>query len=126
MRGQDTRHVLDDDRVIRLKPDLVLERNGVPVMVGDAKYKRLEATGLPNADVYQALGYAVGLDLPAVTLIYPATEAARADHTITNAGVRIAVRTLDLALPSDLLLAQVAHLAEELAGKAGLVNVLAS
>jgi 5-methylcytosine-specific restriction enzyme subunit McrC len=125
VRGQDTRHALDHESVIRLRPDLVLERNGVPVMVGDAKYKRLDVAGLPNADVYQALGYAVGLDLLGVILIYPAIEAARADHMITNAGVRIAVRTLDLALPSDALLAQVAQLSKELAGKAGSVADLA-
>jgi 5-methylcytosine-specific restriction enzyme subunit McrC len=126
VRGQDTRHALDDDRAIRLKPDLVLERNGVPTMVGDAKYKRLEINGLPNADVYQALAYAVGLNLPSASLIYPATEAAGADHTITNAGVRIVVRTLDLALAPDRLLAQVAQLAEELAGEMGGIHDLAS
>ncbi len=114
VKGQDTRHALDGDRIIRLKPDLVLERHGVPVMVGDAKYKRLDITGLPNADVYQSLAYAVGLGLPATFLIYPVTEAAQTNHTITNAAVRVAVRTLDLALQPDLLLAQVAGLAKEL------------
>jgi 5-methylcytosine-specific restriction enzyme subunit McrC len=90
-----------------------MERNSVPVMVGDAKYKRLDVSGLPNADVYQALAYAVALGLPAAVLVYPVTEAAEEDHIITNAGVRIAVRTLDLSLSPGALLAKVARLAQE-------------
>jgi 5-methylcytosine-specific restriction enzyme subunit McrC len=113
VRGQDTRHALDHARAVRLKPDLVMERNSVPVMVGDAKYKRLDVSGLPNADVYQALAYAVALGLPAAVLVYPVTEAAEEDHIITNAGVRIAVRTLDLSLSPGALLAKVARLAQE-------------
>lgn len=115
VRGQDTRHGLDVAGDIRLKPDLVLESRGQPILVADAKYKRLELKGLPNADIYQALAYAVGLNLGSAVLVYPATEAARADHVVRNTGTRVMVRTLDLALESHLLLGQVLQLATEAA-----------
>jgi 5-methylcytosine-specific restriction enzyme subunit McrC len=126
LKGQDTRHALDEDRAIRLTPDIVLQRNGVAMRVGDSKYKRLEVSGLPNADVYQALAYAVGLKLSQAFLIYPATETERADHMITNANVRIAIRTIDLSLEPDALIEQVEQLAAELAGGAGAAIALAS
>lgn len=115
IRAQDTRHALDIGGDIRLKPDLVLESRGQPILVADAKYKRLELKGLPNADIYQALAYAVGLNLESSILVYPATEAAGADHVIRNTGTRVMVRTLDLALESHLLLGQVTQLATETA-----------
>jgi 5-methylcytosine-specific restriction enzyme subunit McrC len=114
LHGQDTRHTLDERERIRLKPDLLLEARGRPVLVGDAKYKRLDVAGLKNADVYQALAYAVALKLPAAALIYPSVES-RDDHIVRHAGVHVLVRTLDLSQDGPVLLAEVQTLAAELA-----------
>jgi 5-methylcytosine-specific restriction enzyme subunit McrC len=114
VRGQDTRYTLDTGREVRLRPDLVFEYLGRPVIVGDAKYKRLEIDGLPNADVYQALAYAIALRLPMAVLVYPAAEAARGLYLVPHAGVTILVRTVNLSLSTDELLVEVGSLAAEL------------
>jgi 5-methylcytosine-specific restriction enzyme subunit McrC len=113
--AQDRSRTLDREGDITLVPDLTLSRQGRVVLVADAKYKRLAVTGLPNADVYQALAYAVGFEVPAAVLVYPSVEAPRATHSIASVSKLVVVRTLDLNLDPDALLEQVAALATELA-----------
>lgn len=62
--------VLDRDRRIRMRPDLVIRRTGRPIYVADSKYK-LTATGDGReADYYQLLAYCTALGLPEGMLIY--------------------------------------------------------
>ncbi len=61
---------LGHHRAVRMYPDLVLERSGVPVYVCDAKYK-LTADGIGrNPDYYQLLAYLTAMNLDEGVLIY--------------------------------------------------------
>lgn len=101
-----------------LVPDLVLERDGVAVVV-DAKYKRhaeeIERLGWAGADeslreqhrndVLQALAYSTLFDAPRVVacLVYPASPSAweglvARGRTVTRARVRSGSRNVELAL----------------------------
>lgn len=100
---------LDKAGTIGLKPDLCLLDQQQVVWVGDAKYKRLAATGYQNADLYQLLAYTVALDLPGGHLIYAAdTGVSEAEHVVVRAGKKLRVTTLDLTAPQKMLHQQIA------------------
>jgi 5-methylcytosine-specific restriction enzyme subunit McrC len=106
---------LDTGDAIRLKPDLSWwTPAGRCVFVGDCKYKRVKAGGVPNADLYQLLAYTTAFDLDEGMLIYAAGERDDATHTVTNLGKRLHVRTLRLDGEPDAVLRQVGALAEEI------------
>jgi 5-methylcytosine-specific restriction enzyme subunit McrC len=103
---------LDDDQLIRTRPDVVWLDGRRPLAVVDAKYKAEKPAGFPDADLYQALAYATALGLPAAHLVYArGTEPART-YRVRHAGVRLIVHALDLSRPPAELLAQVADLAD--------------
>jgi hypothetical protein len=54
-----------------MRPDIVIRREGVPVLVIDAKYKLDPA----QSDLYQALAYCHGLEVGAAVLVHPLSEA---------------------------------------------------
>ncbi len=98
---------LDEERTVRLEPDLSIWREGVPVFVGDVKYKRLLPTENPNADIYQATAYAIAAGLDGALLIYASGEGRPGTHTVVNVGKRIEVVSLDLSGTPDEILAGV-------------------
>jgi 5-methylcytosine-specific restriction enzyme subunit McrC len=103
---------LDIDGVVPLKPDLCRVENGTVTWVGDAKYKRLPIAGYKNGDLYQALAYAIALNLPGATLIYAADEGVdAAQHVVVQSGKRLRVVALDLTAPPAAILSRVAELA---------------
>ena len=62
---------LDDQRSVRIRPDLLFGPKGSPSFVADIKYKLIEdSAGGSNADLYQLLAYTTALDLPDGMLIY--------------------------------------------------------
>jgi 5-methylcytosine-specific restriction enzyme subunit McrC len=71
--GQRTSH-LDDDHRIQIRPDLSLLREGVPVLIGDAKYKLLEGDQTGHADLYQMLAYCTAEGIEHGLLVYPKWE----------------------------------------------------
>ncbi len=87
---------LDEGGKVTLKPDLVWQRSGRIVFVGDAKYKRVQDDRVPNADLYQLLAYTIALDLPGGLLVYAKGEADVATHTVRHASKRLDVMALDL------------------------------
>jgi 5-methylcytosine-specific restriction enzyme subunit McrC len=97
-----------------MRPDLVWLREGVPVAVVDAKYKRETPSGYPEADVYQMLAYCTALRLRRGHLIYALGGAEGAHHVVRHAGIEIVCHALDLALPPAALLAAVSRLADQL------------
>ena len=104
---------LDQRDVVSFVPDLVLLRNGRVIWVGDAKYKRLAVRGYQNADLYQMLAYSVTMNLPGGMLIYAADRGlSSVDHVVRRSGKRLQVRTLDLSMPPNAILAQVQALAD--------------
>jgi 5-methylcytosine-specific restriction enzyme subunit McrC len=95
---------LDRARRIRLEPDLSWWEDGVCLFVGDAKYKRIAASGIKNPDVYQVLAYSIATGLPGGLLIYAAGEGEPVVHEIVEIDRRIEVAALDLSgQPSEIL-----------------------
>lgn len=85
---QDSSHHLVRDleshqRLFRLRPDIVVRKDGFPVCVVDTKWKRLSPEerklGISQGDMYQMLAYAEGYATSAVLLIYP-WDPAGGDH----------------------------------------------
>jgi 5-methylcytosine-specific restriction enzyme subunit McrC len=101
---------------IRLKPDLVWQRNGGWAAVLDVKYKRLASESFPNADAFQMLAYSLAYGLPEGRLVYakmPGQEPRV--HMIPSAGKRIVVDCINVALEPEEVLAEVDELADRMA-----------
>lgn len=109
---------LDDEGDITLEPDLSWWQNDRCVFVGDCKYKRAKVEGVPNADLYQLLAYTTALDLPDGLLIYAAGEYPAGTHTVSHAGKRLHVVTLDLAGEPSKVLSEIERLADRVRGLA--------
>lgn len=96
---------LDKGGKVKLKPDLSLWEKGKCTFVGDAKYKRTDRDDpdhvadpkIPNADLYQALAYAIALDLPGALLIYAQGEADPSPYYVCHAHKQLEVTAIDLA-----------------------------
>jgi 5-methylcytosine-specific restriction enzyme subunit McrC len=91
-------HVIPGPPNVVVRPDVVIERSGQPVLVVDAKWKRLPREGLIHDDLYQVLAYCTILGARQAVLVYPGRRRCW-DHTFAPAGVRVQVRTLDVAGP---------------------------
>jgi 5-methylcytosine-specific restriction enzyme subunit McrC len=66
----------DDERpAFKLKPDIVIKRDGQVACILDTKWKRLKPEqandGVSSADIYQMHAYASRYDAPNVILLYP-------------------------------------------------------
>ncbi|MGA5872416.1 McrC family protein [Streptomyces cinereoruber] len=116
-RLQDPHH-LDTAGRVGIRPDLVVRsRDGhVPVAVVDAKYKVEKADGLLNADLYQALAYAMVLGLDEAHLVYAAGREPVRVHEVHGTGIRLFQHSLDLSRPPDGLLSALGKIARQLAG----------
>ena len=88
---------LAEGKSLRLKPDLTWWDGRTCTFVGDAKYKRIDVRGVPNADLYQILAYATALDLRGGLLVYAKGEAEPVKYVIPGAGKRLEVFAVDLA-----------------------------
>jgi 5-methylcytosine-specific restriction enzyme subunit McrC len=95
-----------------LEPDLLWAPDGVLRFVGDAKYKRIVADNMPNADLYQMLAYIVAADLPNGLLIYPKGEAEETMLRVAKLRRTIETRTLDISAEPRDILASVAQIAD--------------
>lgn len=109
---------LDDNREVRMKPDLVWlgSRERCRAVV-DAKYKAERPDGFPDADLYQMLAYCTVLGLEHGHLVYAKGNEQVRTHTVRQAGVVIHCHTLDLAESPAKLLAQVDQLAGRIADR---------
>jgi 5-methylcytosine-specific restriction enzyme subunit McrC len=84
---------------VRMAPDLVFNRLGSHVFVGDTKYKLLGDQLGRDTDYYQMLAYTTALDLPEGALIYCSAEGDLPDRVIevVHAGKRLWTYPLDLS-----------------------------
>lgn len=105
---------LDRERGIPLKPDLSWWLTDACIFVGDCKYKRATADGVPNADLYQLLAYTTALGLQDGLLVYAAGEHPGGTHTIKFSGKRLHIATLDLAGEPLAVLAEIDSLAQRI------------
>ena len=88
---------LDQERRVRLGPDLSWWEGSTCTFVGDAKYKRVHDERVPNADLYQMLAYATALDLPGGLLAYAEGEEQPVVHEVRNAGKLLEVAAVNLS-----------------------------
>lgn len=95
--------VLDEDRRIRLLPDLGYRPDGAWRFIGDVKYKADTGNGL-NPDLYQLLAYATATQLRAATLVYADGPPTPRSHIVADTGTVLHVRHLDLNQPPDRVL----------------------
>jgi len=73
---------------LRVRPDIVVERAGKPVLVVDAKWKSL-AEALVPADVYQVLAYCTALGARRGVLVYPGRRTRRWTYRLTAASLEV-------------------------------------
>ncbi len=91
------RLTLAEDDTVQLRPDLSWWDGETCMFVGDAKYKRIDHSSVPNADLYQMLAYTTALNLPGGLLIYAQGEAEAATYKIRNTYKQLEVVALDLS-----------------------------
>ena len=111
---------LDEDRKLRLRPDLTWRRRGKRLAVIDAKYKSLvDSRTMPNADAYQMLAYCIALGLPQGYLIYAKDSGAQQRlHRIRRHGYEVVVQSVDVELEPEALLKRVDAIAGAIAANA--------
>ena len=90
---------LDIEGKVRMRPDIVISRHGRVVAVADTKYKVWgESDGSPpNADVYQALAYAVTAGVRAVHLLYVSGDVEPRRYEIAAAGTTVVAHAVDVS-----------------------------
>ncbi len=122
--GQQEEH-LDTEKLLRIRPDVVIKRGASDIFVLDAKYV-LAGNRATNVDHHiQVLAYAIRHGVTDVALVYardPATvtPAANLAVTICNAAVRIHTWALDLRQSPDHLDADLRRIAERILQTTGL------
>ncbi|HEV2527102.1 MAG TPA: hypothetical protein VGT61_01425 [Thermomicrobiales bacterium] len=114
LRTQFGQH-LDEGHHVGMSIDLLLWRDGRPVLVADTKYKA-PAKGQSPADVYQMLAYCTATAVPTAVLIYPrdATGQQPPPIAVRNVAVRILSRTVDLSLVGNALGREMDRFTEDL------------
>lgn len=89
---------LDTEGTIRMRPDIVISRHGRVVAVADTKYKVWGANdgSPPNADVYQALAYAVTAGVQEVHLLYVSGDVEPRRYEIAATGTTVVAHAVDI------------------------------
>ncbi|MFC6088531.1 McrC family protein [Saccharothrix lopnurensis] len=105
------RVVLDREGRVRLEPDVLWLRDGVPALVADVKYKRLDR-GPGNADLYQAHAYCTALGVPFGLLVH-ATGGGATRYRLVDGRTTISVVGIDLSGSPEDITASVRAVADE-------------
>lgn len=87
---------MDHDEKVTMRPDLVLLREDVPVLIADCKYKRLKLEPTGNDDLYQVLAYCGAIGVQKGMLIYPRHSASGSEVHVRNLGCVIRREIIDL------------------------------
>ena len=118
---------LDEARQVALQPDFTWWQAGVPHLVGDAKYIRVNAEGILHPNLYQVLAYTVATSLSVGWLVYAAGTGAAdepADHEVVELGKRLIVRVLDVDGSPAAVLRRVDELAAAMQSRSGAARLL--
>ncbi len=79
-----TVHNLDKDNFFRIKPDIIVKRNGTISKILDTKYKIVNKTDdVDSGDIYQCLAYANKLQCSDIALLYPQNASTNCINSIT-------------------------------------------
>lgn len=79
---------------LQMRPDIVLLRNGEPVLVIDAKWKLLRRSPLVTDDVYQVLAYCTALGVRRAVLVYPGKRDRVWKYPLAHAPITVEIRKL--------------------------------
>jgi 5-methylcytosine-specific restriction enzyme subunit McrC len=79
---------------LEMRPDLTIECDGRPLLVLDAKWKRLGRSPLVTEDVYQVLAYSTALGAKRAILVYPGRRSRIWKYPLEQAQLVVEVRTL--------------------------------
>jgi 5-methylcytosine-specific restriction enzyme subunit McrC len=82
---------------IDVRPDVRIDRGGRPVLVLDAKWKRLPPDAVVTEDLYQVLAYCTVLGVRSAVLVYPGPRHRVWDFAFPHADVHVQMRTLNVA-----------------------------
>lgn len=105
----DTEQVPTGKMRFRTRPDIIIRKNGAPVLIIDTKWKRLAPSiddpkqGVREADIYQMMAYAKVYQCPEVMLLYPHHDELRCEagvtshHRVVSSDDGIVTATFDLA-----------------------------
>src|SRR5918998_2646218 len=105
---------LGHEKKVPMRPDIVVRDHGVPRLVADCKYKRLEPDEFRNHDVYQVLAYCTAIDVEQGLLLYPVHEVnVRDEVSIRHLPVIVRQTTLDLSGDAVTLPRACDHFAQE-------------
>lgn len=105
---------LDEDRSVRVVPDLTWMRNMTPAVIIDAKYKDPSGPTASDDDLYQIVSYCTGLGINRAFLVH-ATPATPTRLAIRSSNIEVTITGLDLAAPIPALQDQFADLAKAIA-----------
>ncbi|MBV7294370.1 McrC family protein [Corynebacterium sp. TAE3-ERU12] len=119
VRGQSSRSYVDGHPALQLRPDILIEDEcGRTHAIADVKYKRAEPT---RSDIHQMVTYATVYGLPAVDLIYPASNAEPTGTIekmpIIGTGITVRIHRVDLTDPAAHFENHVADIADAIVGK---------
>lgn len=94
--------VFADRQRLKAEPDIVIERMGDPIVVGDVKYKELSGSPEPS-DIYQLFAHAQAYGASAAFLVYPGDrfEVTKLGTIVGDVGVTV-VKVDVRELPRDL------------------------
>lgn len=92
-----TTHIVNrpvvDQPDVTLRPDVTIDRDGRPVLVVDAKWKRLRR-GMDTTDLYQVLAYATTLGAEGAALVYPGRRWRQWEYRFTHTPLQLTVYSL--------------------------------
>jgi 5-methylcytosine-specific restriction endonuclease McrBC regulatory subunit McrC len=82
---------------VLIRPDLLVLRQEEPILVVDAKWKRLKNHQPRTEDLYQALAYCLALDCRNAALVYPGKKSVCQEIRLQQPGTRLRVDTLNVS-----------------------------
>lgn len=119
VRDQVTPYSLDEERILKLKPDLSWWLGSACRAVLDAKYKAIDDGVMRHPDAYQMLAYCIAYGLPRGYLVYAKDSGQESrTHKVRHSGHEIVVAALDVAKEPEHVLAEVHELARIVAANA--------
>jgi 5-methylcytosine-specific restriction enzyme subunit McrC len=86
---------------LHIRPDLTIDRHGQPVLVLDAKWKRLGKLPLVTENLYQVLAYCTALGARQAVLVYPGRRDRSWEYRLSRARIQITIRTLRVVGPQE-------------------------